>query len=69
MNLEVENLFDARPEARLGDGSAAPGYGRDVQGPIEGGASVAAATVLAPYIDGGLFLLEGLIDTQWLMNT
>ena len=34
VNLEVENLFDARPEARLGDGSAAPGYGRDVQDPI-----------------------------------
>lgn len=31
VNLEVENLFDARPEARLGDGSAAPGYGRDAQ--------------------------------------
>lgn len=34
VNLEVENLFDARPEARLGDGSAAPGYGRDAQDPI-----------------------------------
>lgn len=32
--LEVSNLFDARPEARLGDGAPAPGYGRDLQDPI-----------------------------------
>ena len=31
MELEVENLFDARPDAALGDGRAAPGYGRDDQ--------------------------------------
>jgi hypothetical protein len=29
--LEVTNLFDLRPGARLGDGSKAPGYGRDDQ--------------------------------------
>jgi len=34
LSLEVENLFDARPEAHLGDGSSAPGYGRDIQDPI-----------------------------------
>jgi hypothetical protein len=34
LNLDVENLFDARREARLGDGTAAPGYGRDVQDPL-----------------------------------
>lgn len=34
LNLEVENLFDARPGAHLGDGSLAPGYGRDIQDPI-----------------------------------
>ena len=34
LNLEVENLFDARPGAHLGDGSPAPGYGRDIQDPI-----------------------------------
>lgn len=34
LNLEVENLFDARPEAHLGDGSPAPGYGGDIQDPI-----------------------------------
>lgn len=32
--MEVSNLFDARPEARLGDGQPAPGYGRDLQDPI-----------------------------------
>lgn len=32
--LEVDNLFDARPAARLGDGRPAPGYGRDDQDPI-----------------------------------
>jgi hypothetical protein len=34
LSMEVENLFDARPEVRLGDGSPAPGYGRDAQDPI-----------------------------------
>lgn len=34
LNLEVENLFDARPSAHLSDGSPAPGYGRDAQDPI-----------------------------------
>ncbi|MNS23059.1 TonB dependent receptor [compost metagenome] len=34
VNLEVENLFDARPGAHMGDGSPAPGYGRDIQDPI-----------------------------------
>ena len=34
MELEVENLFDARPDATLGDGRAAPGYGRDDQDPL-----------------------------------
>lgn len=34
LNLEVENLFDARPGAHLGDGSPAPGYGQDLQDPI-----------------------------------
>nr|WP_314434387.1 TonB-dependent receptor [uncultured Brevundimonas sp.] len=34
VNLEIENLFDARPEARLADGSIAPGYGRNAQDPI-----------------------------------
>ncbi|MNJ24770.1 hypothetical protein D3C77_191960 [compost metagenome] len=34
LNLDVENLFDARQEARLGDGVNAPGYGRDIQDPI-----------------------------------
>lgn len=33
MDLEVSNLFDARPEARIGDGPA-PGYGRDDQDPL-----------------------------------
>lgn len=32
--LEVENLFDARPEATLGNGRPAPGYGRDDQDPF-----------------------------------
>lgn len=32
--LEVDNLFDARPGAHMGDGSPAPGYGRDIQDPI-----------------------------------
>lgn len=34
VNFDIENLFDARRGARLGDGSAAPGYGRDVQDPF-----------------------------------
>lgn len=34
LNLEVENLFDARPEVRLGNGLLAPGYGRDFPDPI-----------------------------------
>jgi len=32
--LEIENLFDARPSARLADGQAAPGYGRDDRDPL-----------------------------------
>lgn len=32
--LEISNLFDTRPGARLGDGSPAPGYGRDDQDPV-----------------------------------
>lgn len=32
--LEIDNLFDARPEASLGDGRPAPGYGRDSQDPL-----------------------------------
>lgn len=31
LGLEIENLLDARPRARLGDGRPAPGYGRDDQ--------------------------------------
>lgn len=31
VELAVENLFDARPRASLGDGRPAPGYGRDSQ--------------------------------------
>jgi hypothetical protein len=34
VELEIANLFDARPKARLGDGRPAPGYGRDDQDPI-----------------------------------
>ena len=34
LDLEVENLFDERPDARLGDGAPAPGYGRDMQDPL-----------------------------------
>lgn len=34
MELAVDNLFDARPEATLGDGRPAPGYGRDDQDPL-----------------------------------
>lgn len=32
--LEIENLFDARPSARLADGRPAPGYGRDDRDPL-----------------------------------
>lgn len=34
LELEVANLFDARPSARLADGRPAPGYGRDDQDPV-----------------------------------
>ena len=34
LELEVDNLFDARPEATLGDGRPATGYGRDDQDPL-----------------------------------
>lgn len=34
LELEVDNLFDARPDATLGDGRAAPGYGREDQDPL-----------------------------------
>ena len=34
VNFDIDNLFDARREARLGDGTPAPGYGRDVQDPF-----------------------------------
>ena len=34
LELEVENLFDERPKARLGDGRIAPGYGRNEQDPL-----------------------------------
>lgn len=34
LELQVDNLFDARPGASLGDGRPAPGYGRDNQDPL-----------------------------------
>jgi len=34
LELEVDNLLDARPEASLGDGSPAPGYGRNDRDPV-----------------------------------
>ena len=34
LELAIDNLFDARPEASLGDGRHAPGYGRDDQDPL-----------------------------------
>lgn len=34
LELEIENLFDARPDARLGNGSPAPGYGRNDRDPL-----------------------------------
>jgi hypothetical protein len=38
--LSIDNLFDARPGARLGDGRLAPGYGRDDQDPMGRAVSV-----------------------------
>jgi hypothetical protein len=32
--LDIDNLFDTRPDARLADGRRAPGYGRDDKDPI-----------------------------------
>jgi len=34
VNFDIDNLFDAPREARLGDGSPAQGYGRDMQDPL-----------------------------------
>lgn len=34
IEVAAENLLDARPEATLGDGRPAPGYGRDDQDPL-----------------------------------
>lgn len=34
LELEIDNLLDARPEATLGDGRPAPGYGRNDQDPL-----------------------------------
>lgn len=34
VELDIANLFDARPKARLADGRHAPGYGRDDQDPV-----------------------------------
>lgn len=34
LELEIANLFDARPTARLTSGRSAPGYGRDDQDPM-----------------------------------
>jgi hypothetical protein len=34
INVDVDNLFDARRNARLGDGRTAPGYGPEVQDPM-----------------------------------
>lgn len=34
LELDIDNLFDARPKATLGDGPPAPGYGRDDQDPL-----------------------------------
>lgn len=34
LEFEIENLFDARPEATLGDGRPAPGYARNNQDPL-----------------------------------
>ena len=34
LQVEIDNLFDARPQAALGDGRPAPGYGRDDRDPV-----------------------------------
>lgn len=34
LELDIDNVFDARPKATLGDGRPAPGYGRDDQDPL-----------------------------------
>ncbi len=34
LQVEIDNLFDARPQAVLGDGRPAPGYGRDDRDPV-----------------------------------
>ncbi|MBI1682804.1 TonB-dependent receptor [Caulobacter hibisci] len=34
LTADVDNLLDARPRARLGDGRPAPGYGRDDRDPL-----------------------------------
>lgn len=34
IELQIDNLFDARPEATRGDGRPVPGYGRDDQDPL-----------------------------------
>ena len=34
VQVEIDNLFDARPQASLGDGRPAPGYGRDDRDPV-----------------------------------
>ena len=34
LEVEIENLFDARPEAMLNGGRSAPGYGRNEQDPL-----------------------------------
>ena len=34
LELQIDNLFDARPEATRGDGQPVPGYGRDDQDPL-----------------------------------
>lgn len=34
LEFEIENLLDTRPEATLGDGRPAPGYGRNDQDPL-----------------------------------
>ncbi len=34
LQFEIDNLFDARPRANLGDGRPAPGYGPDEQDPL-----------------------------------
>jgi outer membrane receptor protein involved in Fe transport len=34
ITLDIQNLFDARPDASLADGRPAPGYGRDDRDPL-----------------------------------